>query len=119
MLRKDLMGALQLEKTALRMAIEVGLPLLRVLCRLALAGILADCGDQRKCIAHLQTLRDIVRGIDNRFLEFTCLIGSRRSRSSTGASVRVQRACAAASSSSAVRLRSFLLVAGRAPSRGC
>src|SRR5438445_12963429 len=75
MLRKDLMGALQLEKTALRMAIEVGCPYFEVLCRLALAGILADCGDQRKCIAHLQALRDIVRGIDNRFLEFTCLIG--------------------------------------------
>jgi len=75
MLRKDLMGALQLEKTALRMAIEVGCPYFEVLCRLALAGILADCGDQRKCIAHLQALRVIVRGIDNRFLEFTCLIG--------------------------------------------
>jgi hypothetical protein len=75
MLRKDLMGALQLEKTALRMAIEVGCPYFEVLCRLALAAILADCGDQRKCVAHLQTLRGIVRGIDNRFLEFTCLIG--------------------------------------------
>src|SRR5438552_1666413 len=54
MLRKDLMGALQLEKTALRMASEGGRPYFEVLGRLALAGILADCGDQRKCIAHLQ-----------------------------------------------------------------
>jgi DNA-binding SARP family transcriptional activator len=75
MLRKDLMTALQQEKAALRMAIEVGCPLFEVLCRLALAEILADCGDERKCIAHLQTLRDIVRGIDNRHLEFTCLVG--------------------------------------------
>jgi DNA-binding SARP family transcriptional activator len=75
MLRKDLMGALQKEKAALRMAIEVGCPLYEVLCRLALAEILADCGDERKCIAHLQTLRDIARGIDNRHLEFTCLFG--------------------------------------------
>jgi len=75
MLRKDLMTALQKEKAALRMAIEVGCPLFEVLCRLALAEILADCGDERKCIAHLQTLRGIVEGIDNRHLEFTCLVG--------------------------------------------
>src|SRR6266446_4722518 len=73
-LRKDLMGALQLEKTALRMAIEVGCPYFEVLCRLALAAILADCGDQRKCVAHLHALRDTVRGIDNRFLEFPSLL---------------------------------------------
>jgi ATP/maltotriose-dependent transcriptional regulator MalT len=75
MLRKDLMTALQKEKAALRMAIEVGCPLYEVLCRLALAEILAECGDERKCIAHLQTLRDLARGIDNRHLEFTCLMG--------------------------------------------
>ena len=75
MLRKDMMTALQKEKAALRMAIEVGCPLFEVLCRLALAEILAECGDERKCIVHLQTLRDIVRGIDNRHLEFTCLVG--------------------------------------------
>jgi DNA-binding SARP family transcriptional activator len=74
MLRKDLMTALQEEKAALRTAIEVGSPLFVVLCRLALAEILADCGDERKCIAHLQNLRGIVRGIDNRHLEFTCLV---------------------------------------------
>jgi ATP/maltotriose-dependent transcriptional regulator MalT/DNA-binding SARP family transcriptional activator len=73
MLRKDLMTALQKEKAALRMAIEVGSPLFEVLCRLALAEILAECGDERKCIAHLQTLRGIVEAIDNRHLEFTGL----------------------------------------------
>jgi hypothetical protein len=75
MLRKDLMGALQHEKAALRMAIEVGCPYFEVLCRLALAEILADCGDERKCAAHLHALRSIVRDIDNGHLEFTCLIG--------------------------------------------
>jgi LuxR family maltose regulon positive regulatory protein len=75
MLRKDVIGALQSEKTALRMAVEVGCPYFEVLCRLALAEILAACGDERKCIAHLQTLREIARGIDNRYLEFVCLIG--------------------------------------------
>ena len=53
LLRKDLMDALQKEKAALRMAVEVGCPLYEVLCRLALAGILADCGDERSCISHL------------------------------------------------------------------
>lgn len=75
MLRKDLMGALQHEKAALRMAIEVGCPYFEVLCRLALAAILAECGDERKCAAHLLALREVVRNIDNRHLEFTCLIG--------------------------------------------
>jgi ATP/maltotriose-dependent transcriptional regulator MalT len=75
LLRKDLMDALQKEKAALRGAIEVGCPLYEVLCRLALARILAECGDERRCISHLQTLRGIARGIDNHHLEFTCLIG--------------------------------------------
>jgi hypothetical protein len=75
MLRKDLMQALQKGKGALRTAIEVGCPLFEVLCRLSLAEILVECGDERKCIAHLQALRDIARGIDNAHLEFTCLLG--------------------------------------------
>ena len=75
MLRKDVMTALQKEKAALRMAIEVGCPFFEVLCRLGLAEILADCGDERKCIAHLQTMRGIVEPIDARHLAFTCLIG--------------------------------------------
>jgi DNA-binding SARP family transcriptional activator len=75
MLRKDVMRALQEEKSALRMAVEVGCPYFEVLCRLALAEILAECGDERKSIAHLQHLRHVVEGIDNRHLEFTCLMG--------------------------------------------
>src|SRR5262245_9462415 len=75
MLKRDMMGALQHEKAALRMAIEVGCPFFEVLCRLALAEILAECDDERKCAAHLHALRSTVRGIDNAHLEFTCLIG--------------------------------------------
>lgn len=75
MLRNELMRALQLERAALRMAVEVGCPFFEVLCRLALAEVLAACGDERKCIANLRQLRPIVEGIDNRHLEFTCLIG--------------------------------------------
>lgn len=75
MLRRDAMEALQKEKAALRMAIEVGCPLFEALCRMALAEILASSGDERKCIAHLQTVREIVRGIDNHHLEFACLLG--------------------------------------------
>jgi hypothetical protein len=56
------------------MAIEVGCPMFEVLCRLALAEILAECGDERKCVANLQTLRAIAQGIDNRHLEFTGLV---------------------------------------------
>ncbi|MBE0626041.1 MAG: tetratricopeptide repeat protein [Burkholderiales bacterium] len=75
MLRKDLMRALQQERVALNMAVEVGCPYFEVLCRLALAEILAECGDERKCMVHLHQLRPMVEGIDNRHLEFTCLIG--------------------------------------------
>jgi hypothetical protein len=73
-LRKDLMRALQQERTALRMAIEVGCPYFEVLCRLALAEVLAECGDERKSIAHLQELRPLVESVNNHHLEFTCLV---------------------------------------------
>jgi LuxR family maltose regulon positive regulatory protein len=74
-LRRDLMRALQQGKTALRMAVEVGCPFYEALCRLALAQILAECGDERKCISQLQQMRAIVRKIDNPHLEYTCLVG--------------------------------------------
>ena len=70
MLRKDLMRALQLEKTAVRLAVEVGCPYFEALCRLAFAQVLFQCADERKCIAQLQRARLIVREIPNRHLEF-------------------------------------------------
>ena len=73
MLRKDLMGALREARTALRLAVEVGCPYFEALCRLALARVLADCNDERKCAAQLRQMRDIVGAIDNRHLEYACL----------------------------------------------
>jgi ATP/maltotriose-dependent transcriptional regulator MalT/DNA-binding SARP family transcriptional activator len=78
MLRNDLMRALQEARISLRMAIEVGSPYFEALARLALAQILAECGDERKCVSHLERLREIVRAIDNRHLEFASLMGSAR-----------------------------------------
>jgi LuxR family maltose regulon positive regulatory protein len=76
MLRRDLMRALQDGRVALRTAIEVGCPYFEALTRLAMAQILAECGDERKCVAQLERLREIVRAIDNRHLEFASLLGS-------------------------------------------
>jgi LuxR family maltose regulon positive regulatory protein len=73
MLRRDPVFALREERAALRRAVEVGCPYFEVLCRLALAEILAECGDVRKSIVHLQALRPMVEAINNRHLEFTCL----------------------------------------------
>jgi len=75
MLRKDLMRALDEEKKALRTSIEVGSPFFEVQTRLALAHVLADCGDERKCVTHLRQMRAIAREIDNKHLEYTCLLG--------------------------------------------
>ena len=75
MLRKDLMRALKQEKAALRLAVEVGCPYIEVLCRLALAQVLLECGDERKCIAQLQRMRSTARAIPNHHLEYACLLG--------------------------------------------
>ena len=120
MLRKDVIGALQSEKTALRMAVEVGCPYFEVLCRLALAEILAACGDERKCIAHLQTLREIARGIDNRYLEFVCLIGFAQIAIDHGRQrARVERAAPRAWSSAASTAIATSCGGGRRPWRAC
>ena len=86
MLRKDLMTALQQEKAALRMAIEVGCPLFEVLCRLALAEILAECGDERKCVAHLQRCAASCAASTTVTWSSPAWSASRRSRSRTAAS---------------------------------
>ena len=74
-LRRDLMRALQQGKTALRVAVEVGSPYFEALSRLAVAQVLFECRDERKCIAQLQQVRAIAREIPNRHLEYSCLIG--------------------------------------------
>lgn len=73
MLRKDVMGALQEARKALRLAIEVGCPYFEALCRLGLARVLADCNDERKCATQLRQMRRIVSSIDNRHLDYASL----------------------------------------------
>jgi ATP/maltotriose-dependent transcriptional regulator MalT len=74
-LRKDLMRALQQEKLALRMAVELGCPFFEALMRMGMAQVLAECGDETKCVANLRQVRSIARDIDSRHLEYTCLVG--------------------------------------------
>ena len=74
MLRRDLLRAMEEERAALRMAIEVGCPYFEVQCRLALAQIFSEYRDERKAAAQLRQLHGIARGIDNHHLDFTCLV---------------------------------------------
>lgn len=73
MLRADVMSALREARKALRLATEVGCPYFEALCRLALARVLAECKDERKCGAQLRQVRTIVNAIDNRHLNFASL----------------------------------------------
>jgi DNA-binding SARP family transcriptional activator len=74
MLRHDTLSAFQHQKSALKLAIEVGNPFFEVLCRLSLAQVLFELGDARKGIAHLQVVHSMARNIHNRMLEFMCLM---------------------------------------------
>lgn len=70
MLRHDVVEAHQEQKTALRLAIESGCPFYEVLCRLALAEIFHELGDERRTVANLRRVRRLARGIDNRLMEY-------------------------------------------------
>lgn len=70
MLRRDVVEAHQEQKTALRLAIESGCPFYEVLCRLALAEIFHELGDERRTIINLRRVRSLARGIDNRLMEY-------------------------------------------------
>jgi LuxR family maltose regulon positive regulatory protein len=74
-LRRDPVRALAEEKLALRLAVEVGCPYFEVLCRLSLAQLHAEGGDEARCIANLRQVRRIARDIANPHLEFACLVG--------------------------------------------
>ena len=74
MLGGEAMEAHQEQKTALRLAIETGCPFYEVLCRLALAQILVELGDDRRAVANLRQVRSLARDIDNRLLQFMCLV---------------------------------------------
>jgi DNA-binding SARP family transcriptional activator len=70
MLRRDVVEAHQQQKTALRLAIESGCPFYEVLCRLALAEIFHELGDERRTVINLRRVRGLARGIDNRLMEY-------------------------------------------------
>lgn len=74
LLRQDALRAYQEQKTALRMAVEVGCPYFEVICRLMSAQVLFACGEQRKAIDHLEQIHDIARRIRNHLLEFMTLV---------------------------------------------
>jgi LuxR family maltose regulon positive regulatory protein len=73
MLCDDPLKAYREQKIALRLAIEAGCPFYEVLCRLALALVLAENGDERRAASQLRKVRASARYIDNRLLEFMCL----------------------------------------------
>ncbi len=74
MLEGDLVGGLQHQKTALRLAVECGCPFYEVLCRLALALVLDASGEPRRAAAQLRVVRTLARAVKNHLLEFTCLL---------------------------------------------
>ena len=74
MLRGDPVTAFQQQKRAFELSIEVGCPFYEVLCRLAMAHVLFELGDERRAFAHLRRSRAIGRDIKNHYLEFSGLM---------------------------------------------
>jgi ATP/maltotriose-dependent transcriptional regulator MalT/DNA-binding SARP family transcriptional activator len=73
MLADDPLRAYREQKIALRLATETGCPFYEILCRLALALVLAETGEERRAASELRKVRAAARSIDNRLLEFMCL----------------------------------------------
>ena len=69
-LNEDKLSAYQHQKTALRLSIEVGNPFFEMLCRLAMAQILFENGDERRGAMHLRQVRASARDLDNPLLEY-------------------------------------------------
>lgn len=74
MLREDYVGAHQELKTALRLATETGCPFYVILCRTAMAQVLAVLGDERRAAAQLRRVHEGARLIDNPLFEFMSLM---------------------------------------------
>lgn len=70
MLHDEKLTAYQHQKIALQIAVEVGNPIYEVLCRLAIAHILFECGDERKGAVQLRKARHTARNIKNHLLEY-------------------------------------------------
>lgn len=73
-LRQDTLRAYQQQKTALKLAVEVGCPYFEVLSRLAWAQVSFEVGDERKGAAQLRQVHSAAREIKNRLLEFMGLV---------------------------------------------
>ncbi len=69
-LGNEKLHAYQHQKNALRLSIEAGNPFFEILCRLAIAQILFELGDERKGAVHLRKARHTARNIKNHLLEF-------------------------------------------------
>jgi DNA-binding SARP family transcriptional activator len=73
-LREDYVGAHRELKTALRLATETGCPFYVMLCRIAMAQVLAELGDERRAASQLRRVHEGAREIRNPLFEFMSLL---------------------------------------------
>jgi ATP/maltotriose-dependent transcriptional regulator MalT/two-component SAPR family response regulator len=73
-LREDYVGAHRELKTALRLATETGCPFYVMLCRVAMAQVLAELGDERRAASQLRRVHEGARDISNPLFEFMSLL---------------------------------------------
>ncbi len=69
----DPVAAYQQQKLAFRLSTEVGIPFYEVICRLAMAPIVAD-HDEHKCGVHLRKVHALTRNINSHLLAFMALL---------------------------------------------
>jgi len=74
MLQADIPRAFQEQKLALEGAKQSGCTYFEVLCRLAMAQVLAEYGDQTRAATHLRQVHDLVPQLKNRLLDFMCFL---------------------------------------------
>ena len=73
-LQKDYVDAHVELKTALRLATEAGCTFYVMLCRVGMAQVLAELGDQRRAAAQLRRVHEGAREVDNPLFEFMSLL---------------------------------------------
>ena len=74
LISSDKITAYQSFKTALSLAIEIGMPLLEALSRSGLARVAFDCDDRRTATTQLRKVHGLVRNINNPLVEFQTLM---------------------------------------------
>jgi ATP/maltotriose-dependent transcriptional regulator MalT/DNA-binding SARP family transcriptional activator len=74
MLRGDLNSAWREQRVALALAEEVGCPFYVALCRLSLAQVLVERGEERRAARELRRVHAIVRRMNNALLHFAALL---------------------------------------------